>query len=72
MDDKTREIVSVILRVIIAVATAISAALGLAACNVTRVVSTSSSYWQKGDTTCTITTKTTESYDAKKNASTVF
>lgn len=32
-------------------------------CNVTRVVKTESSYYQKGDTTCTITTKTVESYD---------
>lgn len=41
--------------------------LALSSCNVTRTVTTSSSYWQKGDTTCTIVTKTTESYDGKKN-----
>lgn len=35
-------------------------------CNVTRKVTTESSYFQKGDTTCTIVTKTTESYDATK------
>ena len=44
----------------------VAAALGLSSCNVTRVVSTSSSYFQKGDTTVTITTKTTETYDATK------
>lgn len=37
-----------------------------AGCNVTRVVKTESAYFQKGDTTCTIITKTTESYDATK------
>lgn len=35
-------------------------------CNVTRVVETKSQYFQKGDTTCTIVTKTIESYDASK------
>lgn len=38
----------------------------LSSCNVTRVVETKSQYFQKGDTTCTIVTKTIESYDAKK------
>lgn len=43
--------------------------LGLVAfssCNVTRTVTTQSQYFQKGDTTCTIVTKTIESYDASK------
>lgn len=35
-------------------------------CNVTRTVTTQSQYFTKGDTTCTIITKTTESYDATK------
>lgn len=35
-------------------------------CNVTRKITTESSYFQKGDTTTTIVTKTTESYDARK------
>ena len=38
----------------------------MVSCNVTRVVSTESQYWQKGDTSCTIVTKTVESYDATK------
>lgn len=37
-----------------------------ASCNVTRKVTTESSYYQRGDTVVTITTKTTESYDASK------
>ena len=40
----------------------------MVSCNVTRVVSTESQYWQKGDTSCTIVTKTVESYDASKKA----
>ena len=41
----------------------------LTSCNVTRVVTTQSSYYQRGDTTCTIVTKTVESYDATKKLS---
>lgn len=41
--------------------------IALQSCNVTRVIETKSSYWQRGDTTCTIVTKTIETYDAKKN-----
>lgn len=33
------------------------------ACNVTRTVTTSSQYYQKGDTSVVIQTKTIESYD---------
>ena len=40
----------------------------MTSCNVTRVVTTQSSYYQRGDTTCTIVTKTVESYDASKKA----
>ena len=42
------------------------AAACMVSCNVTRVVETKSEYWQKGDTSCTIVTKTVESYDATK------
>jgi hypothetical protein len=45
---------------------AIVAAIALTGCNVTRTVTTSSQYWQKGDTSCIIQTKTIESYDATK------
>ena len=38
----------------------------LSACNVTRTVTTSSSYVQRGDTTVLIQSKTIESYDASK------
>lgn len=42
------------------------AAFALTSCNVTRTVTTSSSYIQRGDTTVTIQTKTVEQYDASK------
>ena len=47
----------------------IIACLSLAAltgCNVTRTVTTQSQFFQRGDTTCTIVTKTIETYDATK------
>lgn len=44
----------------------IVALTALSSCNVTRKVTTESSFFQRGDTTCTIVTKTTETYDASK------
>ena len=41
-------------------------ALCATSCNVTRTITTQSQYYQKGDTTCTIVTKTIETYDASK------
>jgi len=40
--------------------------IALTGCNVTRTVTTSSSYVQRGDTTVLIQSKTIESYDATK------
>ena len=54
--------------VLVAGVAAIAAAC-LTSCNVTRVVETKSEYFTKGDTTCTIVTKTVESYDASKKLS---
>lgn len=42
------------------------ATIVVASCNVTRTVTTSAESYTKGDTTVTIITKTTESYDASK------
>ena len=44
----------------------IGAATVLTSCNVTRTVTTSSSYVQRGDTTVLIQSKTIESYDGIK------
>ena len=46
--------------------TLILAAVVLAGCNVTRTITTQSQYYQRGDTTCTIVTKTIETYEASK------
>ena len=46
--------------------TVIMTSMVMASCNVTRTISTESQYFQKGDTTCTIVTKTIETYDASK------
>lgn len=46
----------------------VSLGLCLTSCNVTRTISTQSEYFQKGDTTCTIVTKTIETYDASKKS----
>jgi len=40
--------------------------IGLQSCNVTRTVTSKSEYWQKGDTSVIIQSKTIESYDASK------
>ena len=47
----------------------LGAMMAMVSCNVTRVVETKSEYFTKGDTTCTIVTKTVESYDATKKLS---
>ena len=44
----------------------VAMAIGLNSCNVTRTITTQSQYYQRGDTTCTIVTKTIETYDASK------
>jgi len=44
----------------------IATSLALTGCNVTRTVTTTSEYVQKGDTTVVIQSKTIESYDGIK------
>ena len=66
MSDKAKLIIKVVISVVVAALTALGAALGLSSCNVTRTITTQSQYFQKGDTTCTIVTKTIETYDASK------
>ena len=45
----------------------IMARLWLVSCNVTRTISTTSSSYNRGDTSVVITTKTVETYSAVKN-----
>ena len=61
-----KQIIKIVISVLIAALTALGAAFGLSSCNVTRTITTQSQYWQKGDSSCVIQTKTIESYDGSK------
>jgi hypothetical protein len=61
-----QQIIKIIISVLIAALTALGAAFGLTSCNVTRTITTKSEYWQRGDTSAVIQTKTVEMYDASK------
>ena len=61
-----KQIIKVIISVLIAALTALGAAFGLCSCNVTRTITTKSEYYQRGDTSAVIQTKTIETYDASK------
>ena len=61
-----QQILKIIVSVLIAALTALGAAIGLNSCNVVRTVTNRSEYYQKGDTSVMIQTKTTESYDATR------
>lgn len=63
---KWKEILKIIAMVLIAALTALLSSLGLTSCNVSRVVTNQSEYYQRGDTSVVIQTKTIESYDAYK------
>ena len=52
--------------IIVIITMLISVLIMLASCNVTRIVRTEASHYQKGDTTTTIVTKTTETYEGTK------
>ncbi len=62
-----QQILKIVISVLIAALTALGAALGLSSCNVTRTITNKSEFYQRGDTSVMIQTRTTESYDAKKN-----
>jgi len=61
-----KEIIKIVISVLIAALTALATGLGLQSCNVTRTVTTQSQYYQRGDTSVVIQTKTIESYDGTK------
>ena len=63
---RKQQIIKIIISVLIAALTALGAAFGLTSCNVTRTITTKSEYWQHGDTSAVIQTKTVETYDASK------
>ena len=61
-----QQIIKIIISVLIAALTALGTAFGLTSCNVVRTVTNRSEYYQRGDTSVMIQTKTTESYDASR------
>ena len=62
-----QQIIKIIISVLIAALTALGTAFGLSSCNVVRTITNQSEYYQKGDTSVVIQTRTVESYDAKKH-----
>ena len=64
MDKK--KIIKAIIMALIAALTALATGLGLTSCNVVRTITNKSEFYQRGDTSVMIQTKTTESYDAKR------
>ena len=61
-----RKIIKIVISVLIAALTALGAAMGLTSCNVVRTITNKSEFYQRGDTSVMIQTKTTESSDASK------
>ena len=61
-----QQILKIIVSVLIAALTALGAAMGLNSCNVVRTITNKSEFYQRGDTSVVIQTKTTESYDASR------
>ena len=61
-----QQIYKIVATAVTALLTCLAIAFGLSSCNVTRTITTQSQYFQHGDTTCTIVTKTIETYDAIK------
>ena len=60
------QIIKIVISVLIAALTALGAAIGLNSCNVVRTITNKSEYYQRGDTSVMIQTKTSESYDASR------
>ena len=60
------QVLKIVISVLIAALTALGAAIGLNSCNVVRTITNKSEFYQRGDTSVMIQTKTTESYDASK------
>ena len=63
---KKTKIIKIVISVLIAALTALAAGLGLNSCNVVRTITNKSEFYQRGDTSIVMQTKTIESYDASK------
>ncbi len=64
MDKK--QIYKIVVTIATCVTTCLAIALGLSSCTLTRTVTTQSQYYERGDTTCTIISKTVETYDGTR------
>ena len=60
-------IIRAIIAALLAAPVVLAVAFVLTSCNVSRVVSNTSEYYQRGDTSVMIQTKTIETYDASKS-----
>ena len=60
------QIYKMVATAVTALLTCLAITLGLSSCTASRIVTTTASYVQHGDTTTTITTKTTETYRGEK------
>ena len=61
-----QQIYKIVATAVTALLTCLALALGLTSCNVTRTITTQSQYYQHGDTSVVIQTKTVESYDGSR------
>ena len=66
MKTENKQLLKIIISVTIAALSALAAALGLQSCSVVRTITNKSEFYQRGDTSVMIQTKTIESYDASK------
>lgn len=66
MTNENKRLLKIIISVLVAALTALAGALGLQSCSVVRTITNKSEYYQRGDTSVMIQTKTIESYDASK------
>ena len=64
MDKK--QIYKIVVTIATCVTTCLAIALGVSSCTLTRTVTTQSQYYERGDTTCTIISKTVETYDGTR------
>ena len=66
MNPQNKKLLKVIISVVLAALSALAATLGLQSCQVVRTITNKSEFYQRGDTSVMIQTKTTETYDASK------
>ena len=64
MDKK--QIYKIVVTIATCVTTCLAISWGLSSCTLTRTVTTQSQYYERGDTTCTIISKTVETYDGTR------